>query len=146
MDIQVLRKMKKEVGITNGEIAELSGIPVSTVNKIFSGATKNPRYATLLAIEQVLASREKLPFTYNPMTEEPTMIKETVQPYQYRARKYEREDIDKLSEYTRAELINGRLYMMAAPSRMHQWVVSELLFLIKNHIKKKKGGKDTDFG
>lgn len=125
MDIQVLRKMKKEVGITNGEIAELSGIPVSTVNKIFSGATKNPRYATLLAIEQVLASREKLPFTYNPMTEEPTMIKETVQPYQYRARKYEREDIDKLSEYTRAELINGRLYMMAAPSRMHQWVVSE---------------------
>ena len=66
MDIQVLRKMKKEVGITNGEIAELSGIPVSTVNKIFSGATKNPRYATLLAIEQVLASREKLPFTYNP--------------------------------------------------------------------------------
>ena len=139
MDIQVLRKMKKEAGITNGEIAELSGIPVSTVNKIFSGATKNPRYATLLAIEQVLASREKLPFTYNPMTEEPTMIKETVQPYQYRARKYEREDIDKLSEYTRAELINGRLYMMAAPSRMHQWVVSELLFLIKNHIRRKKG-------
>lgn len=42
MDIQVLRKMKKEVGITNGEIAELSGIPVSTVNKIFSERQKIP--------------------------------------------------------------------------------------------------------
>ena len=57
MDISDLKKLKKEAGLTNAEIAELSGIPVSTVNKIFSGATKNPRYATLLAIEQVLTTK-----------------------------------------------------------------------------------------
>ena len=45
-----LKELKKETGMTNAQISELSGIPVSTVNKIFSGATQNPRYATLLAL------------------------------------------------------------------------------------------------
>ena len=70
MDISDLKRMKKEAGLTNADIAGLSGIPVSTVNKIFSGATKNPRYATLLAIEQVLATKEKIPFTYDSLKEE----------------------------------------------------------------------------
>ena len=65
MDIFNLKRLKKESGMTNAEIADLSGIPVSTVNKIFSGATENPRYGTLLAIEQVLAQKEKLPFRYD---------------------------------------------------------------------------------
>ena len=39
MDIQDLKRMKKESGMTNAKIAELSGVPLSTVNKIFSGAT-----------------------------------------------------------------------------------------------------------
>ena len=54
MDISSLKELKKETGMTNAQIAELSGIPVSTVNKIFSGATQNPRYSTLLAMEEVL--------------------------------------------------------------------------------------------
>lgn len=54
MDISDLKRMKKEAGLTNADIAGLSGIPVSTVNKIFSGATKNPRYATLLEIESFI--------------------------------------------------------------------------------------------
>lgn len=62
MDTQDLKRMKKESGMTNAKIAELSGVPLSTVNKIFSGATKNPRYATLLAVEQVLVSKERIPF------------------------------------------------------------------------------------
>ena len=65
MNIEELKKMKEKAKLTNQEIAELSGIPVSTVNKIFSGATQNPRYATLLAIEEVLNVKEKLPFTYD---------------------------------------------------------------------------------
>ena len=40
MDTQDLKRMKKESGMTNAKIAELSGVPLSTVNKIFSGATK----------------------------------------------------------------------------------------------------------
>ena len=51
MDIKELKKLKRAAKMTNIDISDLSGIPVSTVNKIFSGATENPRYATLLAIE-----------------------------------------------------------------------------------------------
>lgn len=55
MDIEELKRRKKRAGLTNAQIAELSGVPFSTVNKVFSGATDNPRYRTYLAIETVLA-------------------------------------------------------------------------------------------
>ena len=139
MDISDLKRLKKEAGMTNSEISELSGIPQSTVDKIFSGATKNPRYATLLAIEQVLTAREKLPFTYDGFREEPMVVKDAAA-YMYSARDYGREDIERLSEGTRAELISGRLYMLAAPARQHQQLVGEFLFEIMAHIRKKRGG------
>ena len=139
MDIFQLKELKKEAGLTNAEIAELSGIPVSTVNKIFSGATQNPRYATLLAIEQVLTTKEKMPFTYDLLKEEPVMIREAAVPYQYTARRYDGMDIEKLSEWSRAELIDGKLYMLAAPNRMHQFLVTKMLFSIESHIRKNEG-------
>ena len=46
----------------------------------------------------------------------------------YSAREYGGEDIEKLSEWSRAELINGKLYMLSAPNRLHQYFVAELLF------------------
>lgn len=143
MDISDLKKLKKEAGLTNAEIAELSGIPVSTVNKIFSGATKNPRYATLLAIEQVLTTKEKIPFTYDKLKEEPSIVRDASAPYMYSAREYDGEDIEKLSEWSRAELINGKLYMLSAPNRLHQYFVAELLFEIKSYIRKNNGKCDV---
>ena len=139
MDISDLKKKKREAGVTNAEIAELAGIPVSTVNKVFSGATKNPRYATLLAIEQVLEKKEKLPFTYDPVSEEPVMLREETSPYAYSARNYDGEDIERLSAGTRAELMNGKLYMLAAPNRLHQYLVTELVYALTSHIRKKEG-------
>lgn len=139
MDIFDLKRLKKESGMTNAEIAELSGIPVSTVNKIFSGATENPRYGTLLAIEQVLMRKEKLPFQYDETKQEPCLIQEEVN-YCYNAREYGKTDIEKLDEWTRAELINGKLYLLAAPNRMHQFLISEISFELKSHIKSRKGG------
>lgn len=140
MNVEELRELKKRSGMTGAEIAELSGVPFSTVNKIFSGATKNPRYATLLAIEQVLSTGERLPFTYNMMTEEPVLMRDVAMPYPYRARNYDASDLERLSEYARAELIQGVLYMLSAPNRMHQLLVSELLFRISSHIRGRRGG------
>lgn len=139
MDIFELKEKKKETGMTNQEISDLSGIPVSTINKIFSGATKNPRYGTLLAIEQVLATREKIPFTYDHLKEEPMMLRDATAPYRYCARTYREEDIERLEEGVRAELIKGYLYMLAAPTRIHQYILTELLFQIKSHIQQNKG-------
>ncbi len=140
MDIFRLKELKKEAGMTNAEIAELSGIPLSTVNKIFSGATQNPRYSTLLAMEEVLVTKKKIPFMYNNSTESSMLLREENVAYQYSARKYDTEDIERLDEGDRAELIDGKLYMLSAPSRKHQFLVSELLFHIKYHIRSKRGG------
>lgn len=134
MKIEELKKIKEKAKLTNQEIAELSGIPVSTVNKIFSGATQNPRYATLLSIEEVLKVKEKLPFTYDAVREEPVMVRESPAPYLYRARKYGESDIEQLSEGVRAELLNGKLYMQAAPNRFHQYLVTNLIYAIHSYI------------
>lgn len=139
MDISSLKELKKETGMTNAQIAELSGIPVSTVNKIFSGATQNPRYATLLAMEDVLVNKKKIPFSYNELTESPMLLREESVAYQYNARTYDKEDIEKLDEWDGAELIDGKIYMRPAPSRKHQYLISELLLEIKLFIREKKG-------
>ena len=140
MDILRLKELKKEAGMTNAEIAELSGVPVSTVNKIFSGATQNPRYATLLAMEEVLVTKKKIPFTYNEMTESSMLLKEENVAYQYSARQYDIEDIERLDEWDRAELIDGKMYMCPSPTRIHQFLVSKLSFSIQLFIYSKKGG------
>lgn len=54
-------------------------------------------------------------------------------------KKYTIDDIYNLPEGQRAELIDGRMYMMAPPSTEHQQLVSELHYVIKDYIKKKRG-------
>ncbi len=49
-------------------------------------------------------------------------------------------DIYELPEGQRAELIDGKMFMMAPPSRMHQQIISELNYRITDYIKKKQGG------
>ncbi len=54
MDINALKKAKKEKHMTLQQIADTSGIPKRTVDQIFSGKTTNPRVDTMQAIEQAL--------------------------------------------------------------------------------------------
>ena len=65
MAIEEMKKWKRTLGMTSGEISEASGVPLSTVQKIFSGVTKSPRRATLDAILSALerqAKMEGIPF------------------------------------------------------------------------------------
>ncbi len=52
---------------------------------------------------------------------------------------YTEEDYYNLPEDVRAELIDGRIYYQAAPSRQHQTILSELHIAIGNYLKSKKG-------
>ena len=54
MKLEEMKRRKYELGYTNEMIAEKSGVPLSTVQKIFAGFTLNPRYETRQAIETVL--------------------------------------------------------------------------------------------
>lgn len=54
MTLDEMKKRKKELGYSNARISELSGIPLGTVQKIFSGETLSPRYDTIQAIMKIL--------------------------------------------------------------------------------------------
>ena len=57
---------------------------------------------------------------------------------------YTIEDIHKLPDGKRAELIDGTLYDMAPPTRIHQRIVTELGTVINNHIKKNNGSCEVN--
>lgn len=54
MGFEIINKLKKEQNLTNAQIADLSGVTLSTLDKITSGANKNPKLDTLQAICRVL--------------------------------------------------------------------------------------------
>lgn len=49
-----LRKLKQASGMTNQQIADASGIPLGTVNRVMSGQTRNPTTDTATAIRDAL--------------------------------------------------------------------------------------------
>ena len=160
MTLEELLKRKKELGYTYADIAEKSGIPLPTVQKIFGGSTKSPRYATLRAIEEVLAeaSEGKKKGIYDAGLPAAWMVRETSAPYgspgsgteavkyadsypllpHKRQGEYTAEDRDMLPEDVRTELIDGVLYDMASPLNPHQIVVGELFSLLRECIAEKK--------
>ena len=52
---------------------------------------------------------------------------------------YTIDDIYNLPDGQRAELIDGELYMMAAPGRLHQRLVKEFTYLIEDYIRRRNG-------
>ncbi len=132
MNLEKMKQRKKDLHLTNQELSERSGVPLGTINKIFSGATKSPKYTTLLALETVLGmyfyQDEDGPYV--------SMVREEAARY---GAGYTAADYYALPEKVRAELIDGQFYYMAAPGRIHQEILGELYYCMKDYIRKKKG-------
>ena len=58
MTIDEMKERKRELGFTCQQLADLSGVPYATVQKIFGGVTKSPRRNTLLALERILSPNQ----------------------------------------------------------------------------------------
>lgn len=54
MGFEIINAIKKEKGLTNAQIAQMSGVTLSTLDKITSGVNTNPKLDTLQAICAVL--------------------------------------------------------------------------------------------
>lgn len=54
MGLEKIAIYKKRMNLTTEELSEKSGVPVGTLNKILSGATKDPKLETVKAIAKVL--------------------------------------------------------------------------------------------
>ncbi len=54
MGLERINELKKLRRLTNEELAQLSGVPLSTLAKLTSGATADPKLGTLVALARVL--------------------------------------------------------------------------------------------
>ena len=134
MTIEQLKNIKISLGLTNQDVADKSGVPLATVQKIFAGVTSAPRRKTLLAIEKALKST----YTYDdapPGSEAgPAMVSDVGPAYlkdpedsEYdRQGQYTIDDYYALSQDKRVELIDGVIYDMTAPSSDHQTITLQL--------------------
>lgn len=54
MNLSQMQYYKQQYGYSYDRLSQLTGIPKGTIQKIFTGVTKSPRYETLQALERVL--------------------------------------------------------------------------------------------
>ena len=143
ISIEELKARKRELGHTNQSLSEMSGVPLSTVQKIMGGATKNPRRETLRDLAMVLFPGrfidERL-LNMDRMLEESGLnhvleahdsgslaLRDDENLFTGRRQgSYTVEDYRRLPDDTRMELIDGRLYYLAAPTTVHQLIISKL--------------------
>lgn len=59
MTIEEMKERKRELGYSIEDLAGLCGVPVGTLRKVFSGATKNPRRITIDKLTAALEKKEK---------------------------------------------------------------------------------------
>lgn len=126
--IKNIKTMKEKLKLTNAKISELSGVPYGTVIKILGGVTKSPNYAKLIAIEESLLHfmrDESGSMDYGAI--DLKLFSKTV------------DDYYALPADTRAELIDGVIFNMSAPSIWHQNVVGNMFVNIASYIKSNKG-------
>ena len=133
MTTEQMKARKIELGLTEKMIAEASGVPLSTVQKIFCGVTKAPRRMTITAIEKVLTDyRDKE--TYPEQTRHKEgILRETAASYNVVPKdcRYTIDDYYALPEDQRVELIDGVFYDMGTPALAHQMILGELHILFR---------------
>ena len=136
MNLQEMKERKIELGLSNEKISELSGVPLGTVQKIFAGITKMPRYDTISALEKVLENGgfERALCESVPQPSGSAGVREAAVRYgsANTAVKdpdqggYTIEDYYALPDERRVELIDGIFYDMAAPVPVHQIILLQL--------------------
>lgn len=126
MTIKEMQERKRELGYSYAQIAELSGLPLGTVQKVLGGITLTPRYDTIMALESVLGE------------EQPMAVRESARPYNVKKQgEYTLEDYYQYPDDIRMELIDGVIYDMTAPTSVHQiiagFIYSKLLQYVLNN-------------
>lgn len=138
MTLEEMKRIKQEKGYSLAQLSEFSGVPLGTVQKIFSGETEHPRYATLQALERaLLQDRSNYRLEKVPSKLEEAMIYDL-----YNSKKqgeYTLEDYYALPKERRVELIDGVIYDMSAPSFVHQHILGDVYTAIRQFIDSKGG-------
>ena len=168
MTLEEMKRIREERGYSLAVLSEYSGVPLGTLQKIFSGETLAPRQATVKAIERVLLGEEQVfqgkSYRYGERGNvSPALVQKTARQYVVRADaseilsqdglqenaaadprfihkgKYTLKDYYALPEDKRVELIDGTFYDMSSPSTIHQHLAGLAYHQIISWIHEKKG-------
>lgn len=142
MTIEELKRLKKQCGYTNETISILSGVPLSTVQKIFAGVTKSPRFQTVQAIENVLREANHMPLLMQEEAFSYLVPEVAYGPKGWPDKKqgdYTVEDYYNMPEDWRGELIDGVIYDMSSPAVRHQNVAGAVFHQMIDHMEETGG-------
>ena len=168
MTLEDLKRRKIELGYSNEMISAKSGVPLGTVQKIFGGTTKKPRFNTLQSIQCVLFPELHSPkeaalykdIVHNLTLDYADRVDETNAFDEYRYEmpeeehkvSYEQvmswkqpgeftvEDWINLPDGSVMELIDGVLYDRNTPTTRHQFIVMKLTIQLDAAIESKGKG------
>lgn len=132
MTIEEMKQEKLRRGYSYTQLSDLSGVPLGTVQKIFSGETAHPRYATLQALEEVLRHQDT-----NMMLNDSAVF--SYGSPQRKQGDYTVADYLAIPDEIRVELIDGVIYDMAVPTFDHQKIAGEIHRQIANYILENNG-------
>lgn len=133
MQLDEMKSLKRQCGYSNRTISDKSGVPFSTVQKVFGGSSL-PRQATLEKLERAFVLHEESGYIAGTSTQ-----RSEVGSGEKKDGEYTVEDYYALPEERRVELIDGVFYDMACPSKIHQTILGQLHLLFSNEISRKKG-------
>ena len=168
MNVKELKAKKNALGISNKKLAEASGVPIGTVQKVFSGETESPRYQTLIALEEGL---NKLYNDYLATSHTGGAVDGTGssagrgagskynmssfasdEEFAFHEKAHKFVPLKRQGEYTvddymalpdengeRYELIDGVIYDLAAPTGVHQHISGFLYYELTNFVLKHPG-------
>lgn len=138
MTLEEMKRIKQERGYSLAQLSDYSGVPLGTLQKIFSGETEHPRYATKQALEKVF-SKENAEYS---QIDKAQKVEEAAVYDASRPRKqgeYTLEDYYTQPDERRVELIDGVIYDMSAPTFVHQHVSGVVYSTIRNYIDSQGG-------
>lgn len=146
MTLSQMQYYKQQHGYSYDQLSQLTGIPKGTIQKIFTGVTKSPRYDTLQALERVLKPvNQDKPAGFADdeqagLINQPDMVGGAAVPYgQKKQGEYTLEDYYALPEDKRYELIDGVLYEMTVPTTVHQIIALQMCYQIERFIEEREG-------
>ncbi|MDD6788774.1 MAG: Uma2 family endonuclease [Lachnospira sp.] len=129
MKPEELKEAKKKKGYTSRKLAELSGVPLGTIQKIMSGATSAPRLDTMNALERVLMSPDQ-PASYSAsgLSSHPLFIQETAVPFGSAAGSVKPGSAQSRTAPENAlyESIGGKHFALSDLGGIHQLLTAEL--------------------
>ncbi|MBR4343956.1 MAG: Uma2 family endonuclease [Lachnospiraceae bacterium] len=139
MTVNEMIVMKKEYGLSYDYIAEKSGVPVSTVQKVFSKTTLTPRRETIEGLQKAFTEYGEN-ITNGIVCENEADYNSGTSAFAIDSFGTKTvEDYLNLPEGARMELIDGEFYDMAAPTTVHQSIAFEIGTELKQFIKSNKG-------